>query len=89
MQRLIRDFKTMQSEPPTGVDASPDPNNVMRWRAVIFGPDGTVWEDGIFRLSLEFTETYPNQPPKVRFVSRIFHPNGAPPSQTFGERMLA
>lgn len=78
MQRLVRDFKGIQSEPPTGVDASPDPNNIMKWRAVIFGPDGTIWEDGVFRLTLEFTERYPQAAPDVRFASRIFHPNGAP-----------
>jgi len=32
---------------------------------------------GTFRLSMEFTEEYPNKPPTVKFLSRIFHPNGA------------
>ncbi|XP_073273636.1 ubiquitin-conjugating enzyme E2 2-like [Primulina huaijiensis] len=30
---------------------------------------------GTFKLSLQFTEDYPNKPPTVRFVSRMFHPN--------------
>lgn len=68
----------MQTDPPIGVDASPDPNNIMQWRAVIFGPDGTLWEDGIFRLSFDFSERYPNQAPVVRFKSEMFHPNGVP-----------
>lgn len=38
-------------------------------------PDDTVWEGGTFNLLLEFTEEYPNKPPKVRFVSKVFHPN--------------
>lgn len=28
------------------------------------------------RLRLEFTESYPNKPPSVRFTSKMFHPNG-------------
>ncbi|ONM51548.1 Ubiquitin-conjugating enzyme E2 2 [Zea mays] len=28
-----------------------------------------------FKLTLQFTEDYPNKPPTVRFVSRMFHPN--------------
>lgn len=34
---------------------------------------------GIFKLSVEFTEEYPNKPPTVRFVSKMFHPNGGYP----------
>lgn len=35
----------------------------------------TPFEDGSFRLTLTFTDAYPNKPPTVRFVSRMFHPN--------------
>ena len=31
---------------------------------------------GTFRLTMEFTEEYPNKPPIVKFVSKMFHPNG-------------
>lgn len=31
---------------------------------------------GTFKLTVEFTEEYPNRPPVVRFVSKMFHPNG-------------
>lgn len=38
-------------------------------------PDETPWEDGTFRLQLEFTEDYPNKAPTVKFVTKLFHPN--------------
>ncbi|XP_028114779.1 ubiquitin-conjugating enzyme E2 2-like [Camellia sinensis] len=28
-----------------------------------------------FKLTLQFTKDYPNKPPIVRFISRMFHPN--------------
>lgn len=31
---------------------------------------------GTFKLQMEFTEEYPNKPPTVRFISKMFHPNG-------------
>ena len=31
---------------------------------------------GTFKLKIEFSEEYPNKPPSVKFVSKMFHPNG-------------
>lgn len=31
---------------------------------------------GTFKLVIEFSEEYPNKPPTVRFISKMFHPNG-------------
>jgi ubiquitin-protein ligase len=41
-----------------------------------YRPHDTPFEDGTFKLTLVFTEEYPNKPPVVRFVSKMFHPNG-------------
>jgi len=38
-------------------------------------PDDTAWEDGTFKLSVEFTEEYPNKAPTVKFLTKMFHPN--------------
>mmetsp|Transcript_17923 Transcript_17923/g.26840 ORF Transcript_17923/g.26840 Transcript_17923/m.26840 type:complete len:206 (-) Transcript_17923:100-717(-) len=74
-RRLMRDFKRLQGDPPQGVTAAPEEQNILKWNAVIFGPDDTPWEGGTFKLTLEFTEDYPNKPPKVVFITKMFHPN--------------
>lgn len=43
--------------------------------AVIIGPADTPFEDGTFRLVMQFEEQYPNKPPAVKFISEMFHPN--------------
>lgn len=43
--------------------------------AVIIGPADTPFEDGTFRLVMQFEEQYPNKPPLVKFISQMFHPN--------------
>lgn len=43
--------------------------------AVIIGPVETPFEDGTFRLVMQFEEQYPNKPPSVKFISQMFHPN--------------
>ncbi|KAK3814931.1 MAG: ubiquitin-conjugating enzyme E2 2 [Benniella sp.] len=74
-RRLMKDFKRLQSDPPGGISGAPCPDNIMLWNAVIFGPGDTPFEDGTFKLLLQFDETYPNKPPTVKFVSKMFHPN--------------
>jgi len=66
----------MQRDPPTGVTGAPTDHDIMVWNALIFGPESTPFEDGTFKLRIEFTEEYPNKPPSVKFVSQMFHPNG-------------
>lgn len=34
-----------------------------------------LWADGIFKLELFLPADYPMAPPKVRFLTRIYHPN--------------
>eukprot|EP00161_Ancyromonas_sigmoides_P025922 TRINITY_DN8839_c0_g1_i11.p1 TRINITY_DN8839_c0_g1~~TRINITY_DN8839_c0_g1_i11.p1 ORF type:complete len:116 (+),score=16.57 TRINITY_DN8839_c0_g1_i11:40-348(+) len=75
-RRLMRDFKALRTDPPAGISAAPRADNIMLWDAVIFGPEDTPWDGGTFKLSLAFTEDYPNKAPRVKFVSKIFHPNG-------------
>lgn len=74
-KRLVRDYKRLQQDPPQGVNGSPNPDNIMLWNAVIFGPEDTPWDGGTFKLTLEFSEEYPNKAPVVKFKSKMFHPN--------------
>ena len=74
-RRLMRDFKRIQDDPPPGISATPKDSDIMNWNAVIFGPADTPFEDGTFHLTLSFSEDYPNKPPVVKFVSKMFHPN--------------
>merc|ERR1719224_142988 len=39
------------------------------------GPQGSAYEGGIFKLELFLPEEDPMAPPKVRFLTKIYHPN--------------
>ena len=47
----------------------------MKWDALIIGTNDTEWEGGMFKLTMVFSDQYPNKPPEVKFISDIFHPN--------------
>jgi ubiquitin-protein ligase len=36
-KRLMRDFRRLQKDPPSGISGAPIDGNIMRWQAVIFG----------------------------------------------------
>ena len=74
-KRLMRDFKRLQTDPPAGISGTPSESNIMAWHAVIFGPEDTPWEGGTFKLTIAFSEEYPNKAPVVKFVTKMFHPN--------------
>merc|ERR1719484_334737 len=39
------------------------------------GPTSSPFEGGVFKLELFLPEDYPMSAPKVRFITRIYHPN--------------
>ncbi|PWN25745.1 UBC-like protein, partial [Jaminaea rosea] len=41
------------------------------WNATIIGPSHSVHQNRIYSLSIHCGESYPDQPPTVRFVTRI------------------
>eukprot|EP00794_Sanderia_malayensis_P007352 gene7352-8171_t len=46
-----------------------------RLRGEISGPPDTPYEGGRFVVDIEIPETYPFNPPKVKFLTRVWHPN--------------
>ena len=44
-------------------------------RGTIKGPEGSPFEGGIFVVDIVVTEQYPFAPPKMKFETRVWHPN--------------
>merc|ERR1712136_445196 len=65
----------LAQEPPPGVEAIPDKDNYRYFHIRMMGPDGTPYEGGCYQLELFLPESYPMEPPKVRFLTKIYHPN--------------
>lgn len=52
-----------------------DDEDIYRWEILIIGPQDTPYEQGFFKATLTFSEEYPIRPPKMKFLSEIWHPN--------------
>merc|ERR1719478_1023558 len=65
----------MMAPPDEGVSAFPEGESFFQWIGTIAAPKDSAYGGVKFRLRLQFGDTYPFQPPKVSFVTPIFHPN--------------
>lgn len=73
--RIIKETEKLQKECPPGITATPTKDNPRYFMVTIQGPPQSCYEGGLFRLELFLPEEYPMKPPKVRFLTRIYHPN--------------
>jgi ubiquitin-protein ligase len=74
-QRIIKESKRLITTPDPGISATPHHENQRYFDVVIAGPASSPYEGGLFKLELFLTEGYPMEPPKVRFLTRLYHPN--------------
>jgi len=63
------------AEPVPGISAVPHEDNLRYFDVRIHGPSQSPYEGGVFKLELFLPDDYPMTPPKIRFLTRIYHPN--------------
>ncbi|KAG7397991.1 ubiquitin-conjugating enzyme E2 K [Phytophthora boehmeriae] len=60
----------------SGVTAVPvSADSISDLRGTIQGPPGTPYEGGVFDLEIVIPSKYPFEPPQMRFLTKIWHPN--------------
>merc|ERR1711879_148362 len=74
-KRLAKELKEMEKGPLPWASAGPVGDNLYKWKAIIEGPEKTPYEKGSFSLELEMPPEYPFKAPKVKFLTKIYHPN--------------
>ncbi|XP_053174263.1 ubiquitin-conjugating enzyme E2 T [Scomber japonicus] len=73
--RLKRELQMLSTEPPPGITCWQTEERIDDLRAQIVGGTGTPYEGGLFSLEIKVPERYPFEPPKIRFLTPIYHPN--------------
>jgi ubiquitin-conjugating enzyme E2 N len=73
--RIIKETQRLLAEPVPGVMATPYEDNMRYFQVAIAGPSDSPYEGGLFSLELFLPADYPMGPPKVRFLTKLYHPN--------------
>jgi len=74
-KRIIKETERLAADPPPGIFAVVHEDNLRYFDVRIHGPNDSAYEGGEFQLELFLPEEYPMAPPKVRFLTKIYHPN--------------
>lgn len=75
MLLLKREYHNMLKNPVEGFSAGLIDDDFFKWEVIIIGPPDTFYEGGMFKAVLNFPKEYPLRPPKMKFVSQMWHPN--------------
>jgi ubiquitin-conjugating enzyme (huntingtin interacting protein 2) len=74
--RLLKELKEVGKKDTSGVDAKPvTEGNLRHLRGTVQGPEGTVYEGGVFDVDIVIPDQYPFVPPKMKFITKVWHPN--------------
>jgi ubiquitin-conjugating enzyme E2 N len=74
-RRIFKETQKLITDPPPGISATPHEDNLRHFAVIITGPATSPYENGTFNLELFLPDNYPMVPPKVRFLTKIYHPN--------------
>ena len=73
--RVKKELERLKKDPPHGVSCWPKEGRIDCLEAKLVGTKDTAYEGGVFKLEIRLPDRYPFEPPQVKFITKIYHPN--------------
>merc|ERR1711991_314368 len=77
-KKLVNEINALKKSPVDGFRVRLAGSDITDWEVYIIGPPDTDYECGIFKARLQFSKDYPFSPPKMKILSKFWHPNVYP-----------
>ena len=81
MKYLKEEYTNFQRDPIVALGCSRgliNPGDIFHWKISLIGPQDTPYAGGIFILTADFPDDYPNGKPEVKFINKMYHLNVSP-----------
>ncbi|KAF8935291.1 hypothetical protein CPC16_006523 [Podila verticillata] len=75
LRRLQTELADLNKNPVDNVSVGPLDENILHWQGQIMGPSDSPYKGGVFKIDVVFSTDYPFKPPKVKFLTKVYHPN--------------
>lgn len=73
--RVKKEYNEVKNAKGCGIEAVLVKGDYAHWEATIDGPQGSIYEKGKFKIDITIPNSYPFVPPKMRFITKVWHPN--------------
>ncbi len=73
--RIRKELVDIHKDATSGVTADPVDGNIKSLLGSIRGPMDSPYVGGVFFVEIKLPDAYPFEPPKMRFITKVWHPN--------------
>ncbi|CCD22274.1 E2 ubiquitin-conjugating protein UBC1 NDAI_0A01160 [Naumovozyma dairenensis CBS 421] len=75
-KRIMKELQAVKDDPTAKIGLEfVNESDIHHLKGSFFGPPGTPYEGGQFIIDIEVPMEYPFKPPKMKFDTKVYHPN--------------
>ncbi|AFR93785.1 ubiquitin-conjugating enzyme (huntingtin interacting protein 2) [Cryptococcus neoformans] len=75
LRRVQKEIKDCAKDKTSGIAIEMIDDNPFHLVGAFPGPPDTPYEGGYYEVDIQIPETYPFQPVKMKFITKVYHPN--------------
>ncbi|CAK5270408.1 unnamed protein product [Mycena citricolor] len=75
LRRVNKEITDCKNDKVSGIRIDLVDSSPFHLRGAFPGPEGTPYEGGTFEVDIVIPESYPFQPVKMKFITKVYHPN--------------